>query len=340
MASPADPAPKAPAAFANARLSLDDAERLAATFRPSWELDDATFTGAGSLSPSDLQALQGGGTHGDVRAAAAHGSNGTHAPAAPAAAEVENSVIIDRSITAQDIAQQRPSPKPGTTMMGMPGPQPQPQPQPPPQQPTTTLAMPHVAAPVAAQTLPQTAQRAAPITRRPAAPNFNVSPPASARARPVSVDLEPGFPKKSRAGLFMGVAAAAAIVVGGAVWLIASPGSGEKAAAPIPTVNKPLEDRLSAVPPPPPETAAQAQPPPPATTAAPPPPPATTAAASPPAPIPTTPVAALPQAAAAPAPTRAVAVAPRPNYGSAAASPAPRPAARKPGQTIVRDVPF
>jgi hypothetical protein len=323
MASPADPAPKAPAAFANARLSLDDAERLAATFRPSWELDDAPFTGAGSLSPSDLQALQGGGTHADVRAVA-HASNGTHAPAAPAAAEVENSVIIDRSITAQDIAPQRPAPKPGTTMMGMPIPQQQ--------QPAAPQA--------AAQPAPQTAPRTGPITRRPAAPSFNVSPPASARAKPVSVDLEVGFPRKSRAGLFMGVAAAAAIVVGGAVWLIASPGNTEKV-APIPTVNKPLEDKLSAVPPPPPETAAQPQPPPPpATTTAAAPPPATTAAASPPTPIPTTPVNALPQATAAPAPTRAVAAAPRPNYGAAAASPAPRPAARKPGQTIVRDVPF
>jgi hypothetical protein len=334
MASPADPAPKVPAAFANARLSLDDAERLAATFRPSWELDDAPFTGAGSLSPSDLHALGGGGTHADVRAVAAHGSNGTHAPAAPAAAEVENSVIIDRSITAQDIGQQRPAARPGTTMMGMPGPQPLPQ-----QHPAAPQPAPYVAPQMAPQAAPQTAPRTAPITRRPAAPSFNVSPPASARAKPVSVDLEAGFPKKSKAGLFMGVAAAAAIVVGGAVWLIASPGNSEKA-APVPTVNKPLEDRLSAVPPPPPETAAAtAQPPPPATTAAPP-PPATAAAASPPTPIPTTPVNALPQATAAPAPTRAVAVAPRPNYGAAAANPAPRPAARKPGQTIVRDVPF
>jgi hypothetical protein len=334
MASPADPAPKAPAAFANARLSLDDAERLAATFRPSWELDDAPFTGAGSLSPSDLQALQGGGTHADVRAVAAHGSNGTHAPATPAAAghEVDDSVIIDRSITAEDIAPQGPGVKVGATMMGMPSPQLQ-------QQPPVAQAPVHLAPQAAPQAPLQTAPRA-PITRRPAAPSFNVSPPVQARARPVSVDLEPGFPRKSKAGLFVGVAAAAAILIGGAVWLIASPGSSEKV-APIPTVNKPLEDKLSSVPPPPPETAAQAQPAPTATTAAP--PPATTAAAAPPTPIPTTPVTALPQATtAAPAPTRPVtaAAAPRPNYGSAPATPAPRPAARKPGQTIVRDVPF
>jgi len=43
-------------------------ERLATAFRASWELDDAPFTGAGSLSPADVRALQGGGTHAEVRA--------------------------------------------------------------------------------------------------------------------------------------------------------------------------------------------------------------------------------------------------------------------------------
>ena len=71
MAHPADPAVKAPATFANARLTPEEADRLAAMFRPSWEFDDAPFTGAASLSPSEIQALQGGGVRADVRAATA-----------------------------------------------------------------------------------------------------------------------------------------------------------------------------------------------------------------------------------------------------------------------------
>ena len=97
---------RALAAFAGGRLSPDDLDQLAAAFRPSWEFDEAPFTGAGTMSPADLHALQGGGgTHADIRAvaqaAAAPAINGAHAPPKPAAShEPEDSVIIDRSITA------------------------------------------------------------------------------------------------------------------------------------------------------------------------------------------------------------------------------------------------
>jgi len=56
MAHPADPASNSPV-FAHARLTPDEADRLASMFRPSWELDDAPFTGAGTLAPSDHMAL-------------------------------------------------------------------------------------------------------------------------------------------------------------------------------------------------------------------------------------------------------------------------------------------
>src|SRR5580700_8785195 len=69
MAYQGDPVPKGPAGFENAPLTPDDLERLATAFRPSWELDEAPFTGAGTMSAADVQALQGGGTHADVRAA-------------------------------------------------------------------------------------------------------------------------------------------------------------------------------------------------------------------------------------------------------------------------------
>src|SRR5258708_6972849 len=84
---PSSPGSREPGAFANARLSSDDFERLAAAFRPSWELDDAPFAGPGSLSPADVRALQGGGTRADVRAAVAQGTNGAYPshPSAPVA---------------------------------------------------------------------------------------------------------------------------------------------------------------------------------------------------------------------------------------------------------------
>ncbi len=324
MAHPADIAPKTPAAFAGGRLSPEEAERLASTFRPSWELDDAPFTGPGTLSENDLRALQGGGTHAEVRAAAqsdghqkhAYASNGAHpAPAPTQSHEPENSVIIDRTITA-DVAQAAapkavPAAKPaGSTIVGM-------------------------APPPAAQVAPTLARP--PTPGRPMAPAFNVGPPvARPRAKPVSIDLEDSYPKKSRTGLWVGLGVGGMAALGLAVWMATSSGSSEKAAQPAPTATtKAADDRLSAVPPPPPPTTAAA----PATTVEPPPPVVTAAAAPPPAttatPIPTTPVTALPQAA----PPRAAAAQARPSYGGA--SPAPRPAGKpKGGQTIVRDVPF
>src|SRR5271166_642101 len=92
MAYPGSP-PKGPVPFEKAPLTPDDFERLATAFRPSWELDEAPFTGAGTLSAGDVRALQGGGTHADVRAHAfsalttAQSAHANHAPAKAAAAE-------------------------------------------------------------------------------------------------------------------------------------------------------------------------------------------------------------------------------------------------------------
>jgi hypothetical protein len=329
MAHPADTGPKAPGAFANARLSPEDADRLASMFRPSWELDDAPFTGPGTLNATDLRALQGGGTHADVRAVAqnaAHASNGAHAPPpATQASEPENSVIIDRTITAQDLAggQARPAPaKPTGTILGMAAP-------PPPQQATQQ------ATPFAVPGPPPVSARPPPPSQRPKAPAFNVPPPVAARAKPVSIDLEEGYPKaKSKTGLYAALGVGGLAVVGLVVWLASSSGSDTRSAAPAPTETQKVDEKLSAVPPPPPATTT-AQP---AAAVVPaPPPPATTAAAPAPAPIPQTPVAALP--AAAPVPTHAPAAAPR-YYGGGGGQTA-RPAGKpKGGQTIVRDVPF
>jgi len=325
MAHPADPSPKGPVAFTHARLSPEEADRLASMFRPSWELDDAPFTGAGTLSAADMQALQGGGVRADLRAAAAGSpfgtnGNGAHAAPAPQAQEPASSVVIDQG--------PRPAPLAAKgTMMGI-----------------------GVQLPAAPPTAPLPE---APLSRppsrpsqRPLAPSFQIGPPTP-RAQPVvaapsASDVQP-YPKKSQMGLWIGLGAAAVILLGVGIWAVASSG-GEKPAAPAATATataKPTEDKLSSVPPPPPATATAAA----ATTTAaavpvPPPPPATTTVAAAPPAVPTAPVTALP--VAPPPPTHVTvgaAAPPRPaSFGAPAAPPQKTP--RKGGPTIVRDVPF
>lgn len=111
MAPPADPP------FANARLTPEEAERLAATFRPSWELDDAPFTGAAILSDADIKALQRGAAASEVRTTMQQ-QNGAHA-AAPARPPDE--VAANKAITQEDIAQAlRPAPVPKIAAKGGP----------------------------------------------------------------------------------------------------------------------------------------------------------------------------------------------------------------------------
>jgi hypothetical protein len=51
----------------SAEVSPDDLERLATEFRPSWELDEAPFTGPAHFSAADIQSLQGGEGRHQVR---------------------------------------------------------------------------------------------------------------------------------------------------------------------------------------------------------------------------------------------------------------------------------
>src|SRR5580692_8537228 len=53
--------------LAASELSLDDLERLATEFRPSWELDEAPFANGANFSSADVQALQGGEARHRVR---------------------------------------------------------------------------------------------------------------------------------------------------------------------------------------------------------------------------------------------------------------------------------
>lgn len=332
MAHPADPAAKAAATFANGRLTPEEADRLAAMFRPSWEFDEAPFTGAGSLSPSEIQALQGGGVRADVRAVAAAAApppapatNGTHA--ATPGHEPENSVVIDRSITAADLAQTggQPGGAPKivakTIMGGLQAPMAPPAPE------------------VAAPPTPPLTPAPKPVSQRPAAPDFRVGPPvarspASVR-QAIQIDEPVAYPRKSRKGLFIGVGVAAALLVGVGIYTTTSGGEKPVPAAATTAPEKPAEDKLAAVPPPPAVTTTTEP-----TTPAPPPPAQNTAAVAPttaPAQPPSAPVTALPVAPAPPPPP------PQPHYAAAPTPPRQAPAAPRPkrgGQTIVRDVPF
>jgi len=50
------------------RRAADHFERLATLFRPSWELDDEPLAGSGTLSGSDIRALQSSPSNAEVRA--------------------------------------------------------------------------------------------------------------------------------------------------------------------------------------------------------------------------------------------------------------------------------
>ena len=332
MAHPADTAPSSPV-FAHARLTPEEADRLASTFRPSWELDDAPFTGAGNLTEADMRALQsGGGVRAEVRATAlqapviTNGNGASHAiPAAAATEPVLPSIVIEPT----------PPPVPvraNKTMMGV-------------QAPTLPTAPPVAAAPVVAE-----APRVPPArpSQRPAAPEFVIGPPtppsrpAVARPAPSAASRQEfeSFPKKSKTGLFVAIGGIAVVLLGAGIIWATSSSSDTASTTPAATATaKPQsteEDKLSSIPPPPPATTTVAPPPAVATAT----PAVTTAIAAatttPPAPAP---VAALP---AAPARTAYALPPPVPHPVAVAPPPAavPKPAAKKGGQTIVRDVPF
>jgi hypothetical protein len=167
-------------------FSVEEADRLAASFKPSWEFDDAPFAQGGSMDAADLDRLAHGGIHNDLRSRPPHAPEGMaraappHAPPPRVAThEPEVSVIIDRSITANELA------------------------------PHPALA-PVQAAPVLAATL---------VTARPAAPAPSSASTTAKRLsrREASESLEiPSALRKSNKGLFVGigiaVAAAAAVL--------------------------------------------------------------------------------------------------------------------------------
>lgn len=301
MAYPGNP-PKGPAGFEKAPLTPDDFERLATAFRPSWELDDAPFTGAGTLSTADIRALQGGGTHADVRATAQQAvANVSHAPPKPVITvdDPTTKVIIDPAVVAPPVAA------------------------PVPERPKVIAS----AGPWTAAAAPAPGVQAP--TSNPSTRVITVRPP-----RP-RVETEPTFaPPGAKKGVWIGVGAAAIAVIGGVVWLSSS-GSSDKSAAAPPPAETVHEKAQPSIPPPPPEQVAVA-PRPQATPAPAAPTPPVVAATSLPQ-VPASPPAAQPAShavAAAPPP------APHPVASPPPAPPKPATASRPKGPTIVRDLPF
>jgi hypothetical protein len=327
MAHPAETAPKATMAFGSARLTPEEADRLASTIRPSWELDDAPFTGPGTLSEEDLRALHGGGIHPAVRAMAQDGpsrsqaTNGSHPPPpATPSREPESSVILDPALVAELLPlDPRPAPtvRPGATIIGLAAAvRPDPT-------PDTARAL---------TTSPSLSLQLHPTPRRPVAPAFHFSPPGTVQARPGALAADEAHPRKPKTALWVALGLGGVAVVGLVAWIASSSGSSVAPAAPTATTTATADKAATTLAPVPP--AASLQPAPTAEV----PPPATAAAAPPVSSVAPTPVTDLPHVAPVPPRWTAAAV-PRGNYP--AASPPPRPAAKpKSGQTIVRDVPF
>src|SRR5579863_3045643 len=280
MAHPSDPRNPADPSAAPRRghLTPEEAERLAAQFRPCWELDDALIAAPTTLSVANVHATAGDGSRQDVRAPTP-ALNGTHLAAPPSgltnSQPPESSVIIDSSdILPSSAGSAAPARLQTAHTLVLPDP--------------IGNAVPRraAAAVIPGRTIP-----------------FAASPQTATPLEMVELtDADFAKPaKKTGVGLWAGIGAAAAAVIGIAVWL--GSGTEEKRATPAQVSPSPLPEKthtlpaaVTAPPLPPVETVASPPPPPPPV---PPPPavpvaPATVAAAAPAA----SPPAAQPQPAA------------------------------------------
>ncbi len=192
MAYPGDPVAKGPAGFEHAPLTPDDLEQLATAFRPSWELDDAPFTGAGTLSAADVRALQGGGTHVDVRAAMPNPGS-PFPPSRPNGAQG----VVEESIIVREATPPTPAVRPA----------------PPPPAPRAE----------AAPAVPLEATRIVP--RR-------ASPPAAQPARMESFAEVSPFARPSRKPLWLGLGAGAVVLAGVGIWAASGSSADAPAPAP------------------------------------------------------------------------------------------------------------
>ncbi len=293
--------------FEGARITPAQAEAFAAGFLPSWESEGGVVARGGAAN---------GHAGGDLRATMK--SNGVHAeshapPSRTVVSEPEDSVVIDRSITAEQLAA------------------------PPPDSARVPVATVRLAPPVAVAAVPSVTPAPPPpvplpASMRPMPPPVSARPaPPSRPPRPVtrtpSIDYEVSAPK-SKKGLFIGLGIGAAALLAVGIGIAASSGDSSKAddsGGPTITVVKP--DDSAKTPSAPPAATQAAAPKPMATT------PVATAT-TPPVPVTALPVAATPDPPK-PKPTHTTAPQPQSNPQPRAAQP------RSGGNTaIVKDVPF
>jgi hypothetical protein len=322
MAYQGDPVPKGPGAFENAPPTPEDLERLATAFRPSWELDEAPFTGAGALSAAEVQALQGGGTHADLRAAAQMASS-----AFPPARTVATVEPVESIVVAQPAAAAPPPPPP------------------PPPAPVAVAAQwsapagpSYAPVPAAPQVVAQPSAAALEAMAATRILPRRVAPAPAMRPRVESVGSDMVRLRPSRKPLWLGLGALAVVAAGVGAWASMSP-STDKSVPSLPAVAETASHAGPDFPAPSQPSDWKAVAAPAATTA--PTQVATSVSLTPLTNKPTTAPAAAPQAMATPAATphyTAPAPAPRP-YVAPAPAPA-KPAARPKSSTIVHDVPF
>lgn len=297
--------PRAPARVKGTPRTAGDFDRLAAAFRPAWELDDAPFTGPGTLSAADVQALQGSGPNAEVRAVPAQALGEPHAPPkAVATPEPIASIIIEAT----------PAPAPPASLQA------------------PALAQPRAATPAShpapAQapwaSAPSHPSQPFPAWRAPGelvgATSKPIVPPARGRAPSLDFESSASFTRPSKKPLWIGAGVIAVVLAGGIRAIFAGQ---DKPAAALEATAKPVENaKVYAIPPPPPETTA-----PPAAVAPSPPPVATAAVA--------TQTTAPPVSAPIPAGAHAsTTTQPAPRSAYAPARPSRKAA------SIVRDVPF
>jgi hypothetical protein len=346
MATPAD----LQKTTVDAPLSAEDADRLAESFRPSWEMD-APAPPAGGLGSTMVMSPDA--TMPDALPASMAKQSEPRIPPARVHVEQPTESVIVAPEPAAAAVQPQPqlASNKQTLIMGnvVVPPQPQAAPAPAPAVPPGGKTMkldltdiPNAPPPPAAplgQTvaLPQQAPQQA--AHRPAPQVYAPSPALPNQYAAISADSTIELPRKSKAPLFVGLAVGFVVIAGVSFAAVSalSGGSDKDKKADIPAATQTTAAAEAKIPPPPEVTATQAAAP-------------TPTAAEKPAPTATekpTPTATEKPAAAAPAATeKPIAAAPKATTEPRPAAPAPAPkpaAAPKPASkpaSIVRDVPF
>jgi hypothetical protein len=238
MANAVQNAPK----FQLGKLSAEEAERLASSFRPAWELDDAPFAQGNGLSAADVDALTAGvGVSPSIRGATERQpaelkveelKTEVRAPRVPAPHEPKVEVAVDIEIEPD------PAPTPAIPLVAQAQPQQQAQVQP---------------APVQASAQP-TVRVVKPFTPPRA-------PPPVVRMSDADASSDYAPVKKSNTGLILGVVGV--LCLGGAIFGIKSLMSGNStkaSTAQTATTSSPTHEEAHIPPPPDPGTAGTSAP--------------------------------------------------------------------------------